>query len=124
MAVFNGALPTPINQNSAPKIREILDVPSNQEMEDSIAQSTASAKTKTMIVNLSGITTNNHRETNFAASRNITPGNVLSVMIRSDSGYSQTPIVAYYNAAQDSCYIRSTATPNNGTVSLLVAYLA
>lgn len=41
MTGFDGAMPTPINPNSAPGIRDILDVPSNQEMEAAIAQSTA-----------------------------------------------------------------------------------
>lgn len=45
MAGFGGAMPTPINPNSAPGIRDILDVPSNQEMKAAIAQSTAVVST-------------------------------------------------------------------------------
>lgn len=41
MSGFDGAMPTPINSNSAQGIRDILDVPSNSEMEAAIAQSTA-----------------------------------------------------------------------------------
>lgn len=43
MSGFNGALPTPINSNSAAAIRDTLNVPSKTEMEAAIAQSTANA---------------------------------------------------------------------------------
>ena len=49
MAGFDGAMTTPINSNSAAAIRNTLNVPSTTEMEEAIAQWTAST-TQTLTV--------------------------------------------------------------------------
>ena len=58
MSGFDGAMPTPINSNSAQGIRDILDVPSNSEMEAAIAQSTAKAQIQVTIARAVSIAAN------------------------------------------------------------------
>lgn len=79
---------------------------------------------KILLTEVSGITSADYQVTNFASSRGLTPSSVFSVMIRGDSGYNQKPITAYYASLSDTLYLRTTASPTNGYVSLSVAYLA
>ena len=74
-------------------------------------------------VTVTGIDSADYSMANFKSlSSELFGMTIVAITPKADAGFSSKPISIIYNGNNDTLYVRTTASPSNGTLSLRVAY--